>query len=228
MGGKAFPLRRRDPAEPDQLARRLFLGSLACGLASPLALAQALLPQTPAQTAGPFYPPVLPLDDDADLTRVRGIVGRAEGRVVELAGRVLDSSGRPVSGVRVEIWQCDANGRYRHPAERGSAPLDPCFQGHGQALTDALGRYRFRTIRPVAYPGRTPHIHAAVLPPGAESLVTQIYVRGEPANREDFLFNRLPLEQRELVLAEFRPTDLPDAEFSANFDFVLGQLPAQG
>jgi len=216
------------PVEPDQRGRRLFLGALACGLASPLALAQALLPQTPAQTAGPFYPPVLPLDDDADLTRVSGTAGRAEGRVAELAGRVLDSSGRPVSGVRVEIWQCDANGRYRHPAERGSAPVDPRFQGHGHALTDALGRYRFRTIRPVPYPGRTPHIHAAVLPPGGESLVTQIYVRGEPANRDDFLFNRLPLEQRERVLAEFRPIDLPDAEFSASFDFVLGRLPVQG
>jgi len=206
----------------------LFLGALGCGLVSPLAIAKALLPETPSQTAGPFYPPVLPLDDDADLTRVAGTTGQAAGRITELTGRVLDNSGRPLSGVRVEIWQCDANGRYRHPAERGSAPIDPRFQGHGHAMTDALGRYRFRTIRPEPYPGRTPHIHAAVLPPGGEPLVTQIYVRGESGNHADFLFNRIPLEQRELVLAEFQPTDRPDAEFFARFDFVVGQMPVEG
>lgn len=143
----------------------MFLSAVGCVLISPLAVAKALLPGTPAQTAGPFYPPVLPLDDDADLTRVEGTPGQADGRITDLAGRVLDNSGRPLSGVRVEIWQCDANGRYRHPAERGSAPIDPCFQGHGRTVTDSLGRYWFRTIRPVPYPGRTPHIHAAVLPP---------------------------------------------------------------
>lgn len=222
MGGKAFPLRRRDPAEPDQLARRLFLGSLACGLASPLALAQALLPQTPAQTAGPFYPPVLPLDDDADLTRVRGIVGRAEGRVAELAGRVLDSSGRPVSGVRVEIWQCDANGRYRHPGDRRRVALDENFQGHGRTLTDSAGRYRFRTIRPVPYPGRTPHIHIAVSAPQSSPLVTQLYIRGEPGNTEDFLFNRVPAERAHLVQADFVAASMPGVELQAEFDMVLG------
>jgi protocatechuate 3,4-dioxygenase beta subunit len=208
--------------------RRLLLGALGCALVSPSAVANAIFPATPAQTAGPFYPPVLPLDDDADLTRVEGKPGQAAGQITDLTGRVLDNSGRPLTGVRVEIWQCDANGRYRHPAERGSAPVDPHFQGHGHAVTDALGRYRFRTIRPVPYPGRTPHVHAAVLPRGGEPLVTQIYVRGESGNQDDFLFKRIPLERRELVLAEFRRTERPDAELSARFDFVLGQMPVEG
>jgi protocatechuate 3,4-dioxygenase beta subunit len=194
----------------------------------PVAAAEALLRPTPAQTAGPFYPPELPLDDDADLTRVEGTRGRATGRVTDLNGRVVDVSGRPLAGARVEIWQCDANGRYRHPAERGTAPVDTRFQGHGHTVTDAQGRYRFRTIRPVPYPGRTPHIHAAVLPRGGEPLVTQIYIEGEPGNQEDFLFRRIPVERRELVVAAFRPTDQPNAELSARFDFVLGMMPAQG
>jgi len=171
---------------------------------------------------------MLPLDDDADLTRVKGIPGQAAGRITDLTGQVLDSAGRPLRGVRVEIWQCDANGRYRHPAERGSAPIDSRFQGHGHAITDDLGRYRFRTIRPVPYPGRAPHIHAAVLPAGEEPLVTQIYIRAEPANQGDFLFRRIPAERRDLVVAAFRAIDRTDAEFSAQFDFVLGMLPAQG
>ncbi len=212
----------------DVTRRRLLLGTAAMlGAAPLLGLAGALSP-TPRQTAGPFYPAELPLDDDNDLTQVAGQPGRAAGQISDLGGQVLDTSARPLPGLRVEIWQCDANGRSRHPLERGTAPIDPRFQGHGHSVTDADGRYRFRTIRPVPYPGRTPHIHAAVLLPGERPLITQIYVDGEARNAEDFLFRQVAAERRHLLVAAFVPADGADSELSARFDFVLGATPAQG
>ena len=123
--------------------------------------------------------------------------------------------------MRIEIWQCDANGRYRHPGDRGGANPDPAFQGHGHATTDHGGRYRFRTIRPVPYPGRTPHIHVAVLPAGERPFVTQLYVSGEPRNGEDFLFKRVPVERRHLVLADFVAGGDQGADLNASFDIIL-------
>jgi protocatechuate 3,4-dioxygenase beta subunit len=213
----------------DTRRRGLLLGTLGLlGLAYPLGAASRLL-ATPRQPAGPFYPLELPLDDDNDLTRVAGQSGVAEGRVADLSGRLLDAAGTPLEGLRVEIWQCDANGRYRHPRDPGMATPDPGFQGHGHTLTGARGGYRFRTIRPVPYPGRTPHIHAAVFLPGQEPFVTQIYVKGEPGNAEDFLFRRIPEDRRDLVLADFAPAPPGSgAELAASLDLVLGLLPAQG
>ncbi len=149
---------------PDPNRRRVLLAAAAWLLASGARAATRLEP-TPAQSAGPFYPTEPPLDDDQDLTRVRGALGVAQGRITDLSGRLLDRDGRPISATRIEIWQCDATGRYHHPLDRGGA-RDPNFQGFGHTVTDAEGRYRFRTIRPVPYPGRTPHIHIAVFPPG--------------------------------------------------------------
>lgn len=191
--------------------------------------AGTLLP-TPRQTTGPFYPRgpgELPVDDDNDLTRIRGRDGRAAGRHTDLIGRVMDTNGQPLRSARVEIWQCDANGRYHHPRDRRGEPLDENFQGHGHTMTDTDGRYRFRTIRPVPYPGRTPHIHAAVFPAGREPLVTQIYVEGEPRNSGDFLFNRVPEDRRSKVVAAFAPADDPDVELWARFDIVVGETPEQ-
>jgi protocatechuate 3,4-dioxygenase beta subunit len=191
-----------------------------------LAWAEALLP-TPRQSAGPFYPVQLPLDDDNDLTQVAGRNGLAKGRITDLFGRIVDTNGRPLTGVRIEIWQCDANGRYHHPRDNQPVAVDENFQGHGHTTTDADGSYRFRTIRPVYYPGRTPHIHAAVLPPGHSPLVTQIYIKDEPRNAQDFLFNRIPVERRSMVLADFKPTVSGDTEFVAQFDLVIGATPNQ-
>jgi len=202
--------------------RRRLLAALAGMLVTAPTLAGRRLLATPAQSAGPFYPLELPLDDDNDLTRVAGHDGIAAGRLTELTGRVLDLNGRPVADARVEIWQCDANGRYHHPGDRGRAVRDEKFQGHGHTNTDTAGRYRFRTIRPVPYPGRTPHIHMAVLAPQSPALVTQLYVRGEPRNADDFLFNRVPAEQRHLVQAEFVVADMAGVELQASFDLVLG------
>ena len=206
---------------PD-LNRRRLLATLAGMLVTTPTLAGSRLLATPAQSAGPFYPPELPLDDDNDLTRVAGRDAVAAGRVTELSGRVQDLNGRPIAGARIEIWQCDANGRYRHPGDRGTALRDENFQGHGHTVTDGEGRYRFRTIRPVPYPGRTPHIHMAVFAPQSTPLVTQLYVKGDARNAADFLFKRVPAERRHLVQADFLAADLPDVELRASFDLVLG------
>jgi protocatechuate 3,4-dioxygenase beta subunit len=204
------------------LTRRRFIAAAAAFIAAPTALAGRLLEPTPPQTAGPFYPVTLPLDDDNDLTRVAGRQGVAAGTQTELSGRLLDVNGQPIQGTRIEIWQCDAHGRYRHPHDGGDRPRDENFQGHGRTLTDAEGRYRFRTIRPVPYPGRTPHIHFAVFPAGAAAFTTQLYVRGEPRNSSDFLFNRIPADKRHMLLTDFAPMPAAPAELGARFDIVLG------
>jgi protocatechuate 3,4-dioxygenase beta subunit len=203
--------------------RRQFLrgaAGLAAAAAVPAWAATDLL--TPRQTAGPFYPPEVPLDDDNDLVHVRGQTAVAKGEISDLGGRLLDQEGRPLKGMRIEIWQCDANGRYRHPRDPGRAAIDPGFQGLGPSVTVAQGRYRFLTIKPVPYPGRTPHIHVAVFPEGAEPFVTQLYVAGEPRNADDFLYRRIPVEQRRLVTAEFVPGEVPGPALMARWDIVLG------
>ena len=210
----------------NRLRRQLLTVAGAVGVAPHLAWAETLLP-TPRQSTGPFYPEQLPLDDDNDLTRVAGRNGLAQGQSTDLTGRVVDTNGRPLTGVRIEIWQCDANGRYHHPRDSRQVALDENFQGHGHTSTDTEGTYRFRTILPVQYPGRTPHIHTAVFLSGHNPLVTQIYIKDEPRNAQDFLFNRIPVEQRPLVVAEFKPTSGGDTEFVAQFNLVVGATPQQ-
>ena len=204
--------------------RQLVLGSGAMLLATPITAAQRAL--TPSQMLGPFYPVTPPLHKDNDLTQVEGRSARADGQITDLYGRVLDIDGRPLAGLRVEIWQCDANGRYRHPRDRGGLEEDANFQGFGHTVTDADGRYRFRTIRPVPYPRRTPHIHAAVFQEADRPFVTQIYVAGEPLNERDGLFMRVPEALRPLLLADFVAVDDPVADLAAEFDFVLAPVLA--
>lgn len=206
------------------MRRRLVAGlsSLALLAALPRSLLAALLP-TPRQSMGPFYPDVLPLDNDNDLVQVAGRGDLAKGEITDLSGRVVDQDGQPVAGALVEIWQCDANGRYLHSRDTRAVPRDPNFQGYGRYTTGADGRYRFRTIKPVPYPGRAPHIHFAVSAPGRDPLVTQMYVRGAPENGRDWLLNgvRDPAA-REALLVSFEPA--PDnqlAELKAEFEIVL-------
>jgi protocatechuate 3,4-dioxygenase beta subunit len=179
----------------------------------------AVLAPTPRQSAGPFYPAERPLDDDADLVRVAGAAREARGTITHLHGQVLDLDGLPVADALVEIWQCDAGGRYHHPLDRGPAP-DPGFQGYGRTRSATDGRYRFRTIRPVPYPGRTPHVHFAVTPPGGETLVTQMYVRGEPLNARDGIFTRIPPRLRDRVLVALAPRPGATGELEGRFDIV--------
>ncbi len=157
-----------------------------------------LLPTAPS-TEGPFYPVAIPPDHDNDLVRVASAAREAGGEVLNLNGRITDPGGRPVVDAVVEIWQCDANGIYLHPRDSEQDVRDSAFQGFGRAVTDAGGRFRFRTILPVPYTGRTPHIHAKVFRGGRELLTTQFYRKGHPQNEGDFLFSRMTAEQQQRV-----------------------------
>lgn len=151
------------------LRRKIVLGLAALPAAG---LARAAIP-TPGTTEGPFFPSreMRLGDTDNDLVRVDGLLERAGGEIVRLRGRVLDRQGNPVVSARVEIWQCDVNGRYLHRRDSGGG-RDAAFQGFGSHLTGADGVYRFRTIKPVPYSGRTPHIHVKVWADGRERLTT--------------------------------------------------------
>jgi protocatechuate 3,4-dioxygenase, beta subunit len=155
---------------------------------------------TPAQTEGPFYPDELPADHDGDLL-AHGALRYAQGQPVSLSGTVSDPQGRALRGATVDIWQCDHAGRYRHPRDGNRA--DAAFQGFGRVTTDEQGRYRFRTIRPVAYGGRTPHIHVKVTLARRELLTTQLYVQGEATNARDFLYRGLGPAERAALTVPF-------------------------
>jgi protocatechuate 3,4-dioxygenase beta subunit len=137
---------------------------------------------------------------------------------------VLDSNGRPVSQVRIEIWQCDSHGRYHYVDDRSSRPLDPDFQGYGTTSSGDDGGYHFRTIRPVAYPGRTPHIHFAVLPPGGKRLVTQMYVAGERANERDPVLGEIgdPEARARVIVPLEAASQVEIGALAGTFDIVLG------
>ena len=155
---------------------------------------------TPVQTEGPFYPVSLPKDTDFDLLR-NGTLNYSRGEAAWVEGSVADLQGRPVAGAQVDIWQCDEAGHYHHPADRGKA--DPAFQGFGRVIVGADGRYRFRTIRPAPYSGRTPHIHFKVRLAARELVTTQLYVEGDPHNQRDFLWRQLGAEDRAAVTVPF-------------------------
>jgi protocatechuate 3,4-dioxygenase, beta subunit len=160
--------------------------------------------QTPSSTEGPFYPtPAMRFEDaDNNLVRIAGQVETAGGEIFVLRGRVLDGAGNAAPGARVEIWQCDVNGRYLHTGDRRGPARDSAFQGFGHVVTGSDGQYAFRTIKPVPYTGRTPHIHVKVIHTGRE-LTTQFYIAGHPQNANDFLFQRMNAEQREAVSMVF-------------------------
>lgn len=149
--------------------------------------------RTPSAAEGPFYPTrsMRMADVDNDLVKVAGLVQEAGGEVIVLTGRVLDDAGQPRDGLRVEIWQCDVNGRYLHSGDRGAVAYDTGFQGFGHDITGPDGNYRFRTIKPTVYPGRTPHIHVKVLDGNDELLTTQFYLSDHADNARDGLFNRM-------------------------------------
>jgi protocatechuate 3,4-dioxygenase, beta subunit len=197
--------------------------SLAAGAlgASRLARAEAERLATPSQGLGPFYPYGPEVERDADLVTVKGGAGVAKGDITLLSGRVLDVRGRPVSGVQVEIWQCDAFGSYHHPRDTRNAPRDPNFQGYGVATTGTDGAYRFRTIKPVPYPGRTPHIHFRLAGRDVPYLVTQMYIAGFPQNDGDFLLSSIVDPQaRAALLVRFEPI-AGASELAARFDITL-------
>ncbi|MBL8341180.1 MAG: intradiol ring-cleavage dioxygenase [Rubrivivax sp.] len=171
---------------------------------------QAPARATAEQVIGPFYPVRLPADQDADLTVIAGKDGkdaRALGTIVYLSGRVTSLRGEPVPNAEIELWQANAAGRYTHAADVNPQPLDPHFDGYARIRTDAEGRYRFKTIKPGAYPAtptwmRPPHIHFDVR--GQQSrLVTQMYFEGEELNAKDRFFDRLSPTGKEGLLARY-------------------------
>ncbi len=211
------------------LSRRQLLwsggGTLASVLLRPFALlAEPGLLPTPAQTEGPFYPDVLPLDTDNDLVSIAGSKEHASGQITHIFGRLTDRDGQAVRHATIEIWQCDAMGRYLHTTDARRGRRDPYFQGYGKTLTDAQGGYHFRTIKPVPYPGRAPHIHFAIKGNGFERLTTQMYVDGAPENADDFLLQHIrnSAARRQLLVALQPRPELEPGALGGEFPIVLG------
>src|SRR5437667_3668300 len=208
--------------------RRRFIRSLSLGAALftvPGLFADELV-RTPRQTEGPFYPDHLPLDTDNDLIIVNDGITPALGDITHLSGRILDARGQPIRNALVEIWQVDGKGVYLHSHDTHAA-RDKNFQGFGRFLTGSTGEYYFRTIKPVAYPGRTAHIHYKIKKQGQELLTTQCYVKGNPLNEKDGIWKSIrDPKARESVTIDFSPLKSSRiGELAARFDIVLGVTP---
>jgi protocatechuate 3,4-dioxygenase, beta subunit len=209
--------------------RRGFIARL--GLASamfavPGVFAEQVI-RTPAQTEGPFYPDKLPLDTDNDLIVINDGLTPAVGEITWLTGRILDAKGDPLRNALVEIWQCDNNGAYIHSGTGNREKRDANFQGFGRFLTGSSGEYLFRTIKPVPYPGRAPHIHFAIKMKGRKELVTQCYIKGHPGNQRDGIYMGIKDQKaRDSVTVPFDAIKASRAgELAARFDVVMGLTP---
>ena len=223
---EAFTNSQMMPMSRRRLLRHMAIATTLC--ASPGAFAEALS-ETPRLTEGPFYPNKLPLDTDNDLIILNESTSPALGEITYVSGQVLTSAGSPIRNAFVEIWQCDNLGVYLHTQDSKRKKPDANFQGYGRFLTDSEGRYSFRTIKPVPYPGRTPHIHFAVSRNGHRVLTTQLLIKGHPQNERDGVFRDIKDPKlRELLLVDFQP--IPDSkigELAAKFDLVLGTTPPE-
>ena len=209
--------------------RRTFLGGMslsAAALYAPGVFAEELL-RTPAQTEGPFYPDKLPLDTDNDLIVINDNLTPGVGEITYLSGKILDARGNPIKNAAVEIWQCDNNGAYLHSGTTNADKKDKNFQGFGRFHTGSSGEYLFRTIKPVPYPGRSPHVHFKIKLKGKDILTTQCYIKGHPGNERDGIWRNMRDEKlRDLVTVDFVPIkDSKIGELAAKFDLVLGVTP---
>ena len=202
--------------------KAFMIGTLSSGMSPIFAGA---LTVTPRQTEGPFYPDRLPLDQDNDLLNIARRNSSAAGEITHLTGRILDLNGTPLRGVTIEIWQVDNNGRYIHSGDAG-AGNDANFQGFGRFETGQSGEYRFRTVKPVPYTGRTPHIHVRLHKGGRELLTTQLYIRGHPLNERDAILRSIrDPRQRASVTMPFLPSKEHPGDLQAYCDIVLGTTP---
>lgn len=211
------------------LSRRSFVRKVVASTAvfsAAGAFAEELV-RTPAQTEGPFYPNKLPLDTDNDLLVINDGIDPAIGEITHLSGRILDARGEPLRNVLVEIWQVDGKGVYLHTGSSNSEKRDSNFQGFGRFLTGSSGEYYFRTIKPVPYPGRTPHIHFAIKVPKREKFTTQCYIKGHPQNERDGVLRGIrDPKAREAVMVDFAPLEKSRiGELGARFDVVMGFTP---
>jgi protocatechuate 3,4-dioxygenase, beta subunit len=207
-----------------EILRMSAILGVASVVSTKFAFAQADLQRTPGQILGPFYP-VKPFDQNADLTKVPGRPGRAEGQILNVMGRVLNLKGEPVSNSKVEVWQANAHGRYTHPSDTNPVPLDPNFEGSAVLTTDSEGRYRFKTTKPAAYPVgpntiRPTHIHFEVYG-RQDRLVTQMYFEGDPYNNRDRFLQSAG--RPELLIAKLLPPpqELEPESKLVVFDIVL-------
>ncbi len=210
-------------------SRRTFLGTMTLGAAAFAtrgAFADELV-RTPPQTEGPFYPDRLPLDTDNDLLIINDAITPAVGEVTHLGGRILDANGDPVRNALVEIWQVDHNGAYIHSRDPYRGKHGGNFQGFGRFLTGSSGEYYFRTVKPVPYPGRSPHVHYKILKGGKELLTTQCYVKGHPGNERDGIYRRIrDPKALQAITVDFAPVEGSRiGELAARFDIVLGSTP---
>jgi protocatechuate 3,4-dioxygenase beta subunit len=184
------------------------------------------LKRTPGEILGPFYPVLKRPEPTGDLTVIPGKTGRATGQPIHVMGRVLNAQGDPVRGARVELWQANAHGRYTHPSDTNPAPLDPNFEGFAVQTTDGEGRYRFKSIKPGAYPAnpnwmRPPHLHFEVTGK-INRTITQMYFPGEPLNDKDLLLQNLR-QNREGAIAKVLPptSDVEPDSLLVVWDIVL-------
>ena len=207
--------------------RRLFLQQsvfATAAFATPGLFAEELV-QTSAVGEGPFYPDKMPLDTDNDLLIINDSITPAVGEITYLTGQVMGPTGNPLRNAFVEIWQVDNSGSYIHSGSANKQTSDKNFQGYGRFLTDAKGNYYFRTIKPVEYPGRTPHIHVAVSKNGRRIFTTQMLIKGNARNETDGLFRQIKdPAARESILVDFKPlAGSKLGERTAKFDIVLGK-----
>ncbi len=210
------------------LSRRRLVQSLAlasAGFLTRQAFAE-LLTLTPRTTAGPFYPDHLPLDQDNDLIHVKGDITPAVGTITNLSGRLLDKSGTALKGALIELWQTDSRGNYLHSGGEMSPPRDTHFQGYGKFETAADGAWKFRTIKPALYSGRTRHFHFGITLPGQERrFTTQLFFAGEPENAHDMVLGEIrDAVKRASVIREFK-ADADTKELAATWDIVMGLTP---
>ncbi|MCB0367691.1 MAG: hypothetical protein H6624_07425 [Bdellovibrionaceae bacterium] len=217
----------------EKISRRklMGLGGLGIlGLAGHKALGQGLMcGLTPPQTEGPFYPISDQADKNNDLTIIRGATLEARGRRILIVGQVVDEQCQPVEGALVEIWQACDTGRYNHPNDPNPAELDPNFQYWGQDVTDADGRYSFRTIIPGRYPAsatwlRPPHIHYKVHKRGFHELTTQMYFRGDRDNAADHILRALSHEEQERVLVDFVESGTESTLLTGEFNLTIRRV----
>lgn len=190
------------------------------------ASAESLL-ATPKQTEGPFHP-IDPQDDtDLDMVWLEGHDTPAQGEQIKVHGRVLDTDGNAIEGALVDVWQANHFGRYSHPKDPNTASLDEHFQGWGLLYTNAEGRYKYRTIKPGAYPlsflggdgWRCRHIHYKVSADGFKSITTQMYFEGDPLIEQDLEIKKVDEEHRHLLIATASRDESGVDDFK--FDVVL-------
>ncbi|MFN3260610.1 MAG: protocatechuate 3,4-dioxygenase subunit beta [Pikeienuella sp.] len=192
--------------------------------------APVTMPQTLSETTGPAFGHGLSGPLDNDLIRNFGAEAAIGPRII-VYGRVQDEDGRPVPQALVEIWQANASGRYRHAKEGYIGAIDPNFGGCGRTITDAEGRYEFRTIQPGAYPWpngpndwRPAHIHFSIFGRAfAQRLITQMYFEGDPMIWRCPIVSSIPSREAvEGLIARWDPeATLPMDARAFRFDITL-------